>query len=58
MEALSRGAAKVVFVEKSKILAHLIKRNLTFLHQEGLLKRYLIRHVRKQRYKKTYLYMT
>ena len=28
MEALSRGAAKVVFVEKSKILAHLIKRNL------------------------------
>ena len=28
LEALSRGAAKVVFVEKSKILAHVIKRNL------------------------------
>ena len=28
LEALSRGAAKVVFVEKNKVLAHVIKRNL------------------------------
>jgi len=29
IEALSRGAAKVVFVEKSKILANVIKKNLS-----------------------------
>ena len=35
MEALSRGAAKVVFVEKSKILTHVIERNLGECKLEG-----------------------
>lgn len=35
LEALSRGACRVVFIEKSRICVGTIRRNLTLMHAEG-----------------------